>query len=201
MSLEKEIYLFDFDGTITNKDSFIHFLTYSKSWFQLFSGFLYIFPFVILMKLNLYSNEKAKTKLFSFHFKGMDVFQFDRLCLDYSQNELPEIIRASFLDYLKEVKKENKDLTIVVVSASFKSYLKHWTKFMDFDLVCTELEHKNHVLTGNFATKNCYGIEKVNRIREKYSLSEFNKISVFGDSEGDKEMLLLGNKRFYKYFK
>ena len=201
MSIKKELYLFDFDGTITNRDSLLQFLAYSKNSWQLLSGYLYILPFAVLMKLKLYSNQKAKTKLFSFHFKGMGIEEFDQLCMDYSQNELPKIIKTSFLDYLTALKQENKDKTFVVVSASFKSYLKYWSNSMGFDLLATELEVKNGTLTGKFDTKNCYGIEKVNRIKAVYDLSNYNTISVFGDSRGDKEMLLLGDHSFFNYFK
>lgn len=201
MTGEKELYLFDFDGTITNKDSLLHFLSFSKSSWQVLRGYLYILPYVILMKLKLYSNEKAKSKLFSFHFKGMPIEEFDRLCLDYSKKELPGIIKTSFLDYITAIRQEKKDHTIVVVSASFNSYLKFWSEKMGFNLLSTELEVKNGSLTGKFATKNCYGIEKVNRIKTVYNLSDYATISVFGDSRGDREMLLLGNKSFYNYFK
>jgi len=201
MSRVKELYLFDFDGTITNKDSLLHFLAYSRSNFQLLCGYLFILPFVVLMKLKLYSNEKAKTKLFSFHFRGMGVDDFDRLCIGYGENELPKIIKASFLNYLKALKDANEDFTLVVVSASFNSYLKYWSQSMGFDLLSTELEFKNGALTGKFATKNCYGVEKVRRIKAVYDLSLYTSISVFGDSRGDKEMLLLGDKSFYNYFK
>lgn len=201
MTREKELYIFDFDGTITNKDSLLHFLAFSRNWFQILLGYLFILPYVVLMKLKLYSNGKAKSKLFSFHFKGMPLDEFNNLCISYSQNHLPGIIKTSFINYITALKKENKDLNIVVVSASFKSYLKHWSNKMGFDLLSTELEVKNNRMTGSFATKNCYGIEKVNRIKAVYDLSVYKKISVFGDSRGDKEMLLLGDKSFYNYFK
>ncbi|MBT8185485.1 MAG: haloacid dehalogenase-like hydrolase [Eudoraea sp.] len=201
MSRKKELYLFDFDGTITQSDSLLHFLAFSRSRLQLFGGYLFILPYVLLMKLKLYSNEKAKTKLFSYHFKGMSIEEFDRLCHAYGKNELPKIIKTSFLDYLKALKQENKDRTIVVVSASFRNYLKYWSDGMGFDLLCTELEVKNKTLTGKFATKNCYGMEKVKRINAIYDLSEYHEINVFGDSRGDKEMLLLGNNSYYNYFK
>ena len=201
MTRNKELYLFDFDGTITSKDSLLHFIAFSKNNFQIFFGYLYILPYVLLMKLKLYSNEKAKTKLFSFHFKGMGIDQFDGLCLDYGRNELPKIIKSSFLDYLEALKQGNKDITLVLVSASFESYLRHWTESTDFELLATKLEEKNGALTGKFATKNCYGVEKVKRIQAVYNLKEFKTISVFGDSRGDKEMLQLGNNSYYKHFK
>ena len=47
---------------------------------------------------------------------------------------------------------------------------------------------------------NCYGIEKVNRIKEEYDLDEFKNIYVYGNSKGDREMLNLGTHKFYKYF-
>ena len=72
---------------------------------------------------------------------------------------------------------------------------------MGFDLISTELEVKNGELTGKFSTPNCNGIEKVKRIKEKYNLSEYDEIHVFGNSNGDLPMIELGTHKYYKFFK
>ena len=71
-----------------------------------------------------------------------------------------------------------------------------------WEMVCERLlfEIKNGKLTGKFSTKNCFGIEKVNRIKEKYNLSEYNVIYAYGNSSGDKEMLSIANEKYYKRF-
>ena len=60
---------------------------------------------------------------------------------------------------------------------------------------------QDNIITGNFITKNCYGQEKVNRIKESYDLSKYDLIYAYGDSRGDKEMLELANNSFYKPFR
>ena len=48
--------------------------------------------------------------------------------------------------------------------------------------------------------KNCYGIEKVNRINEVINLKEYLNIYAYGDSNGDKQMLKIATHAYYKYF-
>ena len=50
-------------------------------------------------------------------------------------------------------------------------------------------------------TRNCFGVEKVNRIRQEYDLSQWDFIYAYGDSRGDQEMLDLADERYYKFFK
>ena len=64
------IYAFDFDGTLTTKDTLIEFIRFSKGRVRLFLGFLLFSPLLILMKLHLYPNWKAKQRVFSWFFRG-----------------------------------------------------------------------------------------------------------------------------------
>ena len=72
---------------------------------------------------------------------------------------------------------------------------------MEIGLISTQLETINDKLTGNIAGKNCNGEEKATRIRSIYNLAEFDEIYCYGDSNGDKQMLALGTKTFYKPFR
>ena len=65
---------------------------------------------------------------------------------------------------------------VVVVSASMECWLKKWCEKYSIDLIATRLEIQDGKLTGKFATKNCYGPEKANRIKEVYDLSQFDYI-------------------------
>ena len=69
------------------------------------------------------------------------------------------------------------------------------------ELIATKLASENNRLTGKFATKNCSGVEKLNRIKENYNLDNYKTIYAYGNSKGDKEMLTIADKKFYKYFK
>lgn len=67
----KKIYAYDFDGTLTSHDSFLAFIRYACGAWAFWLGLLRYSPWLILMKLHLYSNGKAKQKVFSHFFKGM----------------------------------------------------------------------------------------------------------------------------------
>ncbi len=189
-----KLYLFDFDGTISNKDSFIIFSYYSLP-FKYFLKFWLQTIFFYTLKIK--TNSKLKESFF-LNFKETDCHTFQSLCEKFEKEKLRNTIKKSFLNYVKNIDSNSK---VVVVSASIKDYLSPWCKKMNFDLIATELEVNNGYLTGHFDTPNCNGKEKVRRIKEKYDLSKYNEVHVFGNSKGDIPMLKLGTYRYYNYFK
>jgi len=50
------------------------------------------------------------------------------------------------------------------------------------------------MVTGKFLSKNCYGIEKANKVKEAYNLSDYDYIYAYGDTRGDKELLELADE-------
>lgn len=190
--------LFDFDGTITNKDTLIEFIKFVHGRKRLFLGLLHLSPILILYKLKLIPNYKAKEILFSYFFKGFSEDQFKKAATAYSLSQIDSIVKEKARQRLLWHK--NNGHKIVIVSASIDCWLRPWCEKNGFDLIATKLEIKNGKLTGKFMTKNCYGPEKVNRIREVLDLSKFSKIYAYGDSKGDYEMLQLAQERFYRCF-
>lgn len=188
----KKLYLIDFDGTIIEGDSLIKFSYFSLSILQFFKLWM-----SVIILIPLYSRSDLKEMFYS-NFKDFNLTDFNRLCLDFHIQKLRKIIKNSFLKYSKKISRDSK---IVIVSASISNYLKPWCDEMGFDLISTELETINGKLTGKFSTPNCNGKEKVRRIKEKYNLSEYNEIHVFGNSKGDLPMLELGTHKYYKFFK
>ena len=81
----KKIYAFDFDGTLTTKDTLLEFIRFAKGNVGLAVGFLYYSPLIILMKLHLYPNWKAKQQVFSYFFKGMNIDDFNALCIHFAE--------------------------------------------------------------------------------------------------------------------
>lgn len=49
-----KVYAFDFDGTLTKKDTFLAFIEYAKGYGKTFWGFFLFSPILILMKLRLF---------------------------------------------------------------------------------------------------------------------------------------------------
>jgi len=194
----KCIVLFDFDGTITKYDSLIKFIRYAQGNFKFICGIIILFPMLIAYKLKFIPNYKAKELMISYFFKGMSKKKFIDFADEYSLKHIDLIVRQKAIEKINWHK--NKGHKVVVVSASIDLWLSAWCKKNNLELIATSIEIKNNKLTGKFGSKNCYGIEKVNRIIEKYELKNFELIYAYGDSKGDKEMLNIADYKYYKYF-
>ena len=190
--------LFDFDGTITKKDSLIDFIKYAYGSFNYCKGLVILSPILLAYKLKIIPNYTAKENLISHFFKGWDIVNFHKITKGYSQKKIDEIVRPKAIEKIKW--HQEKGHKIVVVSASMECWLQGWCKKNNLELIGTKLEVKNNKLTGKFSTRNCYGIDKVNRIKEKFNLSNYDTIFAYGDSRGDKEMLGVADKKYYKAF-
>ena len=190
--------LFDLDGTLTKKDTLSDFLKYFIGKPRYYSGIFFLSPVLLAYKLRLMPNYKAKEKLTTYFLKGVDSHKFQQIANDYSKGQLDKIIKSNALQRIKW--HQERGHKIVVVSASMECWLREWCNKYNLDLVGTKLEWKNNKLTGNFLTRNCYGMEKVKRIKERYNLSDYEVIYAYGDSKGDKEMLNIADKRYYRYF-
>lgn len=190
--------LFDFDGTISKKDSLAHFSKFFLGRREYYKRLLLLSPMLLKYKLKLIPNDVAKQMLISNFFKGVDSTSFLKAAEKYSRIHLSNNLRPKAMERLKWHRDQGH--TVVIVSASMESWLQFWCKENNFELVATKLEIEHNLITGNFATKNCHGMEKVNRISELFELSAYDKIYAYGNSKGDKEMLQLADQPYYRIF-
>ena len=197
-----EVYAFDFDGTLTTKDTLLQFIRYAKGTAAFVGGFLLFSPLLILMKLHLYPNYKAKEKIFSFYFKEMEISDFQACCDRFAQAH-KNLIRPQGWDALQ--KAVDAHAITIIVSASIDNWVRPF--FYNFPegsirVLGTQIEVTDHRVTGRFLTPNCYGQEKVRRIQETLKgKREDYDITAFGDSRGDQELLAYANTGFYKPFR
>lgn len=185
----KTIAFFDFDGTLYKKDSLLEFTKFSRGNLSFYIGLFLLSPYLITLKLRLYSNEKAKNKFIHHFFKDYKYDDFNTLCRNFAlakiEQDLDLETYSKFLNHL-----ENNHL-VYIVTASIPEWIEPWSNQFGVLVIGTKIEIKNNLLTGNFSTKNCFGIEKVNRIKEIVNLDEFDEIHVYGNGKGDLEMLAL----------
>jgi len=195
----KKIAFFDFDRTITTKDTMFELIRHQKGNAKFYFGFLINIPVFAALKLKLISNQVAKEKLLSYFFKGTDLSIFQSACEVFANEHLPLLIRPGALAEIEKLWQQGFKITIV--SASAENWIKSWADKMNIGLIATQLETVNDKLTGRVEGQNCNGEEKAARIRSVYNLAEFDEIYCYGDSKGDEQMLALGTKTFYKPFR
>lgn len=162
--------VYDFDGTIYSGDSTIDFYLYCLKHNIFLIRFLPVqILYLIKYKLKLVEKLKFKEKFFSF-LKGIkDVDK--EVELFWNKNE--KKIRYELI--------KNSENTKYIISASPEFLLQNISKKIgDFKLIASKVDKK----TGNFIGKNCYGEEKVKRLKEKEKNYEIENF--YSDSETDK---------------
>ena len=197
--MKKQIAFFDFDGTITRKDTLLQFIKFNKGNLLFFVGFALNIPYLIAYKLRIISNQNAKERVLQFFFRGTSVKEFQHQCEIFAMKIVPTLIRAAALEEIQRLK--SRGIHVVVVSASPENWIRPWTNSLEVDLLATRLEAKEGRLTGKIMHFNCHGEEKVRRIQERFVLSEYDKVLAYGDTAGDKPMLQLAHSSFYKPFR
>jgi len=189
--------LFDFDGTITSRDSFLDFLLYAHGFLKGSLGLALLTPVLLAYKIRVIPNWKAKEIVLRFFFEGWPKEAFEAVADSYASKRLNRIIRQETYDRIKWHQEQGHK--VAVVTASVECWIKGWCRENDLDLIATQIEIKNDKVTGKLSTKNCYGEEKVVRIREKYNLDDYQEIFTYGNSRGDREMMQLSKRSISEY--
>ncbi len=179
------LHAFDFDGTLTTRDTLPLFIAHARGRCSLLFGLLLYSPLLVLMKLHLADNGRTKERLFGYFFRGMLERDFDAHCASFARTHTG-ILRKEGLRTIQRAL-DNGDY-VVVLSASIDRWVQpilsqYFTplKPNQFSVVGTQIEVVDGRLTGRFATPNCYGPEKVRRLKEYIN----EKVSpAAGDLEG-----------------
>ncbi|MGC1244539.1 MAG: HAD-IB family hydrolase [Chryseosolibacter sp.] len=195
----KKLVLFDFDGTITTRDTLIEFVKFYRGPRQYMAGLLKLAPILSLYALKIIPNWKAKQFFLTTFFKGERVEDFNERCVLFSTKVLPSLIRPGARQAIEAYRGEGA--TVAVVSASAENWVKPWCDAHGLLCLSTRLQVKDGTLTGEIEGRNCYGDEKVCRIKEHFKLTDFDEVIAYGDSRGDKEMLQLAHRAYFKPFR
>lgn len=201
MNIEErfKVYVFDFDGTLTDTDTLLLFIKYVFGRRKYILTMLLFSPLIVLMLMGVYPNWKLKQNLFAYLFKGMKLSDFDDLCHDFMVNNIG-IMRPKGMETIRKAIEDG--VKVMVVSASIENWVRpFFNEFGNKVIVTgTRIESKNGIITGNFLTKNCYGEEKVKRIQRVFPFRKTYHLTVFGDSDGDRKMMEYADASYFKPF-
>lgn len=191
----KKLYAFDFDGTLTTRDTLLEFIRYTCGTRRFLLGFMLFAPLLVLMRLRLYPNGKAKQRVFAHFFKGMAIKEFDTLCQDFALTHR-YLLRPDAVRLLEQALAEGAE--ILIVSASIDNWVRPFFETEDrsreITVLGTQIEVVDGCLTGRFLTPNCYGQEKVRRILALHPDRSSYYLTAYGDTRGDREMLAFADE-------
>lgn len=191
---------FDFDGTITTKDTFALFLRYYAGTLRWLINIILLLPSFVSYSIHLIDRNEVKARVVQRFFSNEPAQKVWQRALDFSQTVIPSLIRPAAQTCLDEKKATGED--IYIVSASIEHYLIPWAESQGINhVIATELEEHDGQMTGRINGLNCWGEGKLAKIKAKMGQRNYEIVEAYGDSEGDKPLLYAAKASFWRPFR
>lgn len=189
---------FDFDGTLTRRDTLLPFLLHTLGAAAVARHALALSPTLAGYALGLIGNGVAKERVLVRCLAGMRMDELQQEGERFAALILPGLLRQEALHRLDWHKQQGH--RCVVISASLDFYVQPWAIKAGFDdVIATHLEtREDGRITGKLSGANCYGIEKVRRLEALLGAREGYSLYAYGDSRGDKELLSSADYPYYR---
>ncbi|MHC8346685.1 HAD-IB family hydrolase [Pseudomonas sp. RT6P73] len=190
--------VFDFDGTLTRHDSFVPFLffVFGKriACRQMLKLALPSLGFV----LGAYSRDELKARLVQTFLTGVNAQWLGQAAARFNQARWSRMMRPAGL---RAVAAEIQSGAVVTLcSASPSLLLRTFADRLGVELIGTELEIVDGLLTGRIIGGNCRGGNKVLRLEEVYGPLRQIRLRVWGDSPGDNALLFRAQDPHWRPF-
>lgn len=189
---------FDFDGTLTRRETLFLFLIYTLGIVRLMRHALILSPTLLGYALRLIRNDVAKERIFIQCWSGMRIEELQKKGERFATEVLPRLMRSEAMQRLAW--HQHQGHRCVVISASLELYVRPWALEAGFnEVIATRLETKEHgLVTGKLQGANCFGIEKARRLEALLGNRNGYTLYAYGDSRGDRELLLLADHAYYR---
>lgn len=195
-----QIYAFDFDGTITTKDTLALFLKYYQGPIVWGAKVISLLPHFTLYGLKVIDRTEVKRRVMRRFFKGHALAKVQARADSFAADVIPALVRPKAQARLDELKSQN--VALYIVSASIEHYLHPWAASQGIKTVfATQLETAKEHLTGELHGVNVWGEGKTARIRAEMGQTPYEIVEAYGDSEGDKPLLYDAKASFWRPFR
>ncbi|KTD19012.1 HAD-IB family hydrolase [Legionella jordanis] len=194
----KTVAVFDFDGTITHKNSTLPFLKFLSgdefNW-----KFLKKIPKAIAYQLRMIDVDQLNTAIAEGFLKNLSRDFLFRNGAEFAELIIPKLIRDSAFSRLNWHKKQGHHC--ILATSAYNIYVDYWAKTSGFDdIASTKIQFDdNEQATGRLEGKSCNGREKLRRVLELVRHPEI--VYAYGDSYGDKELLAYATYPYYRRFR
>jgi len=191
--------LFDFDGTISDRDSFLLFVKETVGAGRFYTGMAMLLPQIGKFLLRRYPNHSLKEDVLTRFFRNCPLDTFRQAADRFCRDTVPAILREKARQRLRWHLDQGD--RVVVVSATPELILAPWCRRKGLDLLATRMEVVDNRLTGRIEGENCRDQVKVQRIISRYEVNDYPEIYAYGDTEGDRPMLAMATRSFYRPFR
>ncbi|MFJ5157813.1 HAD family hydrolase [Pantoea sp. NPDC088449] len=190
--------VFDFDGTLTIHDSFIPFLRFSFGK-RVFARKLtkLMLPTLRCMRKKL-TRDELKEVLIKTFLTGVEEQWLRQQAQRFCEANWHKLMRpAGLLAVAAEV---NASAEVTICSASPAMVLAPFAERLGINLIGTQLEVVDGILTGKITGHNCRCGQKVKRLEHVYGPLHNYHLRAWGDTRGDFELLAAAQDPHWRHF-
>ena len=192
------IVAFDFDGTLTVKDSFTAFLKWRTPPLRWVLGGLRLIPAALAYLVHK-DRGRIKAAAVREFLKGVPRARVEADARRFAEAHSRSLLRPDAVAAWKRWQKEG--VRLVIVTASPDLVVAPFARGLGADdLLGTPLSFDAlGRVTGAFEQPNCRGAEKVVRLRAAYG-PDLRVRAAYGDTSGDTEMLAIADEPYFRVF-
>jgi phosphatidylglycerophosphatase C len=193
------IVAFDFDGTLTVRDSFTDFLAWNRGSLASLRDFLSLAP-AGARYLGDRDRGRLKAATIRRFLAGTPMATLEARARAFAEARSRSLLRPDALRSWRYWR--SRGATLVIVTASPECLIAPFARGLGADhLLGTRLAlDDDGRVTGALAGANCRGHEKVARLKEAFG-EDVRLAAAYGDTEGDRQMLQLAVHAGYREFK
>lgn len=193
------IVAFDFDGTLTVRDSFTAFLKWRTPKARYNGAMLRLAPAAVSYAFNR-DRGRIKAAAVKEFLAGVPREALEEEARAFAKVMAPRLLRPDAVEVWRRWRQRRAKL--VIVTASPDVVVAPFARGLGADLLLgTELAYDDQDrVTGAFLGPNCRGPEKVARLRAQFG-PDVRLTAAYGDTSGDHEMLQIADEAGYRVFK
>jgi len=189
MNHKKMVVIFDLDSTITKKDTYVAFLLSVLRCYPLRLLGTVGLPFaVVIHKLGFKDNSWLKQVFLKAIVGGLNQQQVQACANKFIDGLFKQGLHQQALEAIKAHQQAGHQL--VMATASFDFYSQQLGQRLGFDtIICTQSVWQGEILSGKIQGKNCYGVNKRQRLIAYFQTRQDYHIIAYSDHHSDRPFL------------
>ena len=199
MPPRRVVAVFDFDGTITDRDTLVPFLVLAFGRVRVAATFAALAGTGLAYLLRRTSIDEFKRRVLRRLVAGASASRLGALGPAHARALAPRL-RPAALERIAWHRAQGHRL--VLVSSTLDLYLAHVGARLGFDdVLCSRLASRGERLSGELEGADCTGPEKLRRLQALLGDLRAHELHVYGDSDGDRELLAAADHPHFRPFR
>ncbi|WP_050577217.1 HAD family hydrolase [Pseudomonas cremoricolorata] len=190
--------VFDFDGTLTHRDSFVPFLLFAFGKRAFAVRVLRMLPDCVRYVGKGLTRDELKAALIATFLTGVEEQWVQRKAAEFQRAFWKRLMRPAGVRSVAAEVESGAHVTIC--SASPRLVLTPFADKLGIKLIATELEVVDGRLTGAISGSNCRCENKVLRLEAVYGSLDQYRLRAWGDTRGDHELLAAAHEPHWRHF-